>query len=375
MKSSLLSVVLALAPGAVAWKEVSSCDDIKYTSVTGFFLQDDPKTDPSSFDYASWNFGLINRAYPSDAQFDPHHKKTQWQRFANYVGSLNDNRGKSNQVNYKVLFMGRHGEGWHNAAETFYGTPAWNCYWAEQDGNATAVWADAQLTPNGLAQANKANAYYKSRFEEEKLPYFQSYYSSPLKRCIQTANVTFAGLNLPHSNPFKPTVKELFRESISIHTCDRRSTKTQIHAFAPNFKFEEDFSETDELWRGNQDLGETPAHQVARSKIVIDDVFSHDDNTWISITSHSGEIESILTVLSHRPFSLSTGQIITVLVKAELVEPSDEATTTYASFTSEPTCKSPPVTSIAGQGCVCATATTSIFTTTTTTPRGLIADL
>jgi hypothetical protein len=22
--------------------------------------------------------------------------------------------------------LGRHGEGWHNAAETYYGTPAWN---------------------------------------------------------------------------------------------------------------------------------------------------------------------------------------------------------------------------------------------------------
>jgi len=22
--------------------------------------------------------------------------------------------------------MGRHGEGWHNAAETYYGTTAWN---------------------------------------------------------------------------------------------------------------------------------------------------------------------------------------------------------------------------------------------------------
>lgn len=22
--------------------------------------------------------------------------------------------------------MGRHGNGWHNAAETYYGTPAWN---------------------------------------------------------------------------------------------------------------------------------------------------------------------------------------------------------------------------------------------------------
>lgn len=51
MKSSLLSAVLALAPGAIAWKEVSSCDDIKYTSVSGFFLQDDPNTNPSTFDY------------------------------------------------------------------------------------------------------------------------------------------------------------------------------------------------------------------------------------------------------------------------------------------------------------------------------------
>ena len=27
---------------------------------------------------------------------------------------------------YKVLFMGRHGEGFHNAAESYYGTPSWN---------------------------------------------------------------------------------------------------------------------------------------------------------------------------------------------------------------------------------------------------------
>jgi hypothetical protein len=51
MKASLLSVALALARGAVAWKHVSDCDDIKYSSVPGFFLQDDPSTDPGSFDY------------------------------------------------------------------------------------------------------------------------------------------------------------------------------------------------------------------------------------------------------------------------------------------------------------------------------------
>lgn len=51
MKASLLSVALAFAPSAMAWKQVSDCDDIKYTSVPGFFLQDDPSTDPGSFDY------------------------------------------------------------------------------------------------------------------------------------------------------------------------------------------------------------------------------------------------------------------------------------------------------------------------------------
>lgn len=133
--------------------------------------------------------------------------------------------------------------------------------------------------------------------------------------------------------------------------------------------FEEGFSEDDLLWRGNEDEGETSAHQVARSKIVIDDVFSHDDNTWISITSHSGEIGSILTVLNHQSFGLNTGQIIPVLVKAELVQHTVEPTTTYAAFTTEPTCKSPPLTSIAGQGCVCATATTT-FTTAKATLKG-----
>ena len=32
----------------------------------------------------------------------------------------------------------------------------------------------------------------------------------------------------------------------------------------------------------------------SRSKAVLDDVFSSDENTYISISSHSGEIGSIL---------------------------------------------------------------------------------
>lgn len=194
------------------------------------------------------------------------------------------------------------------------------------------------------------------------MPYFESYYSSPLTRCIQTANITFANLDLPPTRPFDPVIKEYFRESISIHTCDHRSTKSEIHEFAPNFRFEKGFTEKDELWRRVE--GETSDGQFARNRVVLDDVFTNDDSTWISITAHSGEIASLLKVLQHRPFGLSTGQIIPVLVKAEVVAPT--ATVPVVSFTPEATCNAPPVTSIAGKGCVCSDAIATAAPTATT---------
>jgi broad specificity phosphatase PhoE len=120
----------------------------------------------------------------------------------------------------------------------------------------------------------------------------ETYYTSPLTRCLQTANITFSGLDLPSRQPFIPTIKELFREGISGHTCDRRSTKTEIHDSFPGYLIEEGFSELDLLWK--KGVGEVSADEDVRSKKVLDEVFGTDDSTYISITSHSGEIASIL---------------------------------------------------------------------------------
>ncbi|PQE13800.1 phosphoglycerate mutase protein [Rutstroemia sp. NJR-2017a BVV2] len=292
---SILSVASASHPphptAAPQYSGHSQNSWINYTAVPGFFLQDDAATTPSTFDY-----------------------------FEKYVDSLNKNA--SHNVNYKVLFMGRHGEGYHNAAETFYGTPA--CYYSILDGNATVTWADAHLDPAGISQAQKAAAYWASRLTLQKIPAPQSYYTSPLYRCLQTSNITFSTLSLPKSRPFKPTIKELFREGISGHTCDRRSNKTFIHESFPTYKFEKGFVETDPLWEALH--GETSGDQDIRSKKVLDEVFGSDDNTWLSITSHSGEIASILRVLHHRVFSLTTGAIIPVLVKAETIRSTPTST-------------------------------------------------
>lgn len=200
-----------------------------------------------------------------------------------------------------------------------------------------------------------------------------TYYTSPLTRCLQTSNLTFGTF----FSPYAPEVKELFREGISIHTCDHRSNRTSIESSFPAYKIEAGFSEQDELWEGY--AGETPAAQDIRSKKVLDSVTSFLNTKPVragtSVTSHSGEIASILRVLGHQPFSLNTGAVIPVLVKAVLAT-NETGPTTSAAWTSAQTCLAPPVTSLATGGCVCATANSTATVTGTystgsyTTSRG-----
>ena len=117
-----LLTLLAALPFGIATPTSSSY--IQYSTVPGYFLQDDNSTNATTFSYTATNFGLINQSYPTDPSNGA--SLTQWQKFNILVASLN--KKASRNAEYKLLFMGRHGEGWHNAAETYYGTPAWNCY-------------------------------------------------------------------------------------------------------------------------------------------------------------------------------------------------------------------------------------------------------
>ncbi|KXS96551.1 hypothetical protein AC578_1967 [Pseudocercospora eumusae] len=340
---------------------------INYTTVTGYFLQDEPTTNATTFNYTQTNFGLINRTYPATQNIS-YADLTQWQRFEIQVEALNKEAPR-NTV-YKVLYMGRHGQGYHNVAETAFGTPAWNCYWAQSKGaNSSFYWEDAHLTNAGVLQAQIANNFWKKEIESQKIPVPQTYYTSPLARCLATANVTFSGLDLPKRAPFVPTVKELLREGISIHTCDHRSNKTWIHDTYPSFKIEEGFNEYDELWNGV--TGEPDSAHAKRMLTLLDDVFTSDASTWISFTSHSGTISTILDVIGHQKFTLATGSVIPVLVKAEFLPASDAPSTTVDSFTTSTWChNAPPITSSSGvdQGCVCSVTTAPLPSLNTQAP-------
>ena len=68
---------------------------------------------------------------------------------------------------------------------------------------------DAQLTGQGVKQAELANQFWVKEIEEQLIPVPQKYYTSPLTRCLATASITFSSLKLPASQPFVPMVKEV----------------------------------------------------------------------------------------------------------------------------------------------------------------------
>lgn len=175
--------------------------------------------------------------------------------------------------------------------------------------------------------------------KEDKIPAPQSYYASPLDRCCHTAKLTFDGLDLPKDRPFKPVIKEMMREVLGVHTCDRRSNRAVIAHRYPDFPFEEGFAEEDLVWLAN--LRESDSQLDYRIKGFLDDIFAHDSNAFISLTSHSGAIAGFLRVLGHEPFRLPTGGVVPVLVKGEKIHGTPPPVKIEPGFP-PPTCEKPP---------------------------------
>lgn len=73
-------------------------------------------------------------------------------------------------------------------------------------------------------------------------------------------------------------------------------------------------ADEDPLWTP---LRESLQGRNARVKHALDQIMLNDRNTYISMTSHSGVINSTLVALGHRPYNLQTAGMIPVVVKVE----------------------------------------------------------
>ncbi|KAG1735029.1 histidine phosphatase superfamily [Suillus lakei] len=202
---------------------------------------------------------------------------------------------------YKVFFVGRHGEGFHNVAEAKYGTEAWNNYWSKKNGDGELIWGpDPELTTLGKDQAKSAHDAWKQE-RGFNIPLPGKLYCSPLTRAIHTNKITFD--SIPNSQ--RTVIIENLRETNGVHTCDKRRTYTYIKQTFPDFDIEEGFMEEDKLW--DPKVRETYAEIDARMRGVLDMIFDKDQEQFISLTAHGGIVSAVLRVMNHRQYFLPTG--------------------------------------------------------------------
>jgi broad specificity phosphatase PhoE len=115
-------------------------------------------------------------------------------------------------------------------------------------------------------------------------------------------------------------INQHLREPLNGCTCAWRHPKSWIHERFPAFRFGPEVTETDELWM--EDMAETSAAHKARLQGLLEDIFSEDQNVFISMTSHAGTIRPLLSVVRHPnpDFNLKTGQVVPVLVRGERIQ-------------------------------------------------------
>ncbi|KAK0621029.1 histidine phosphatase superfamily [Immersiella caudata] len=294
----------------------SRTSKFRLTAVAGFFSQDAP-TGPSETTTLP-GLGLISQTYDTDAVYDPNHEKPDWERFVHYLNHLN--KSTAANVSYKLIYAARHGQGYHNVKEAEVGTVEWERYWARLDGDGHTTWADAHLTPKGIEDALAMKTFWETSSSNLKLPLARHHYASPLTRCLQTCSMAFTNLAVApgvENLPFKPIIKEMIRERLGIHTCDRRSPRSAITTNFPEFTIEDGFSEEDKLWV--PDVRETLAEHAVRIEAFLEYLFGNDEEQIVSVTAHSGSILALWQVIGHEEVRVVPGGIVPVLIKAELV--------------------------------------------------------
>ncbi|ORY83026.1 histidine phosphatase superfamily [Protomyces lactucae-debilis] len=200
---------------------------------------------------------------------------------------------------HRLVLLGRHGQGYHNVAEAKYGTKAWDDYWSKQNGSGDGlVWGpDAKLTEHGKKQAARLHC----RLTHEG-PGIGAWYASPLSRALETSSIL--------SDKHNTTILEDLREVSGVHTCDMRSTKSQISSRFP-WALATGLTEADETWQS--DIRESDKHVQARADGVARMLLSHSAQV-ISATTHSGFIRNFLKAVNHRETPIDTAGLIPLVL-------------------------------------------------------------
>ncbi|CAH02486.1 putative phosphomutase [Kluyveromyces lactis] len=226
----------------------------------------------------------------------------------------------------KLLVLARHGQGHHNALESKYGTQEWERYWALQPGVHEVTLVDAQLTELGKQQVRSTGKELLLPMVE-KIGFPEKFYSSPLRRCLETYmeswGQVFTSELVSSSTEVSVYVKEQCRETLGRHYCDKRlphdhvveqyGEETLLGNTKVHWVYEPGMANEDTMW--SETHRETVEEIDYRIGGALQELLSGEER-YISLTCHSGVIQSALRVLKHPEIlQLQTGGVVFVLCK------------------------------------------------------------
>ncbi|KAI5963653.1 uncharacterized protein KGF55_002533 [Candida pseudojiufengensis] len=276
--------------------------------VQGFFKQSDPATDDRTFNYVNEHMGRL---------------KT-WEQITGELLKLNQEA--PDDVEYKLLFLARHGQGYHNTIVEKYSIELWNKELHKLgDYDGIHYGPDPELTEKGIKQAQENHQLWEDEIKNGA-PIPDKFYVSPLQRSCNTLKITWDGLKPDSKTPF---IKEKLRETIGKNLCDKRSSKSIIKDRFGIYGFNTDgITEEEDVYF--TDTRESMVDQSIRINEFLQELFNSDcnkdgkvdkklslSNIFISTHSHAGTIRAFLNVLFHRNFTISTGGMIPVVVKGK----------------------------------------------------------
>lgn len=232
---------------------------------------------------------------------------------------------------YKLLILARHGQGYHNAAILRYGMEKWDAYWSLLSGDEHGEWLDSKLTPLGKDQVRRtgSNVLLPVTKQLGMLPHV--FFSSPMRRCLETFIESWTPVlaemqKAPTGTKISTRIIEGLRETLGSHTCDKRVPHSMTVGEYQDFRTESghtvhwqyvpDYPEEDELWLA--DHRETCAELDKRTQDGLSELFNQlsSEEKFISLTCHSGVIQSVLRNLQHPPvYNLDTGKVVAVVVE------------------------------------------------------------
>ena len=126
----------------------------KFSPQHGFFKQSDPNTDDMEFRYTEENFGI----------------EKSWGAIINELNELN--ASAPSNVQYKLIFFARHGQGWANVAGRKYSKEEWYNKWRFLGSDGEITWGpDADLTELGINQAFENHDAWREQLDKGCLLY------------------------------------------------------------------------------------------------------------------------------------------------------------------------------------------------------------